>query len=217
MKIILPSKSVSGRVVLQSIALNKLNPASYNPRTITKEAQRGLKKSIAKFGLVEPIIWNRRTGNIVGGHQRFFQLRESGIKETDVVVVDLPIEQEKELNVTLNNKHAQGEFVKAELENLLKDIKTETDFGELNLDKLIKDIDTSFLSGNEGDGERKEKKKNEPDFDSANFNVPLTIAQHSFVFDIIKNVKKDLGIQNTAEVVVKIFEFYSNNAGGSHV
>ena len=53
--------------------LSELNPAEYNPRKALKPgdpAYEKLKTSILSFGNVEPIVWNRSTGNVIGGHQR---------------------------------------------------------------------------------------------------------------------------------------------------
>lgn len=118
-----------------------LNPADYNPRYIEDEAMTGLKASIEEFGCVQPIIWNKHTGNVVGGHQRLKVLLSQGIKETDIVVVDLPIEKEKALNVTLNNHNISGDFT-AGLGLVLNDIKTDLpDIYEcLNLEALLVDI-----------------------------------------------------------------------------
>ena len=75
------------KIVKKSIS--KLVPAKYNPRTITDEARARLEASIEKFGLVQPIVWNRRSGNVVGGHQRLAVLQEKGVTEVRVVEVDL--------------------------------------------------------------------------------------------------------------------------------
>ena len=83
--------------------LSDLKPASYNPRVISVSAKTGLSASLEKFGIVQPIVWNKRTGNIVGGHQRCKVLIESSVEETDVVVVDLSDEEEIALNIALNN------------------------------------------------------------------------------------------------------------------
>ena len=90
--------------------LSELTAAPHNPRTISDTALAGLKASIDKFGLVAPVVWNERTGHIVGGHQRIRALEMSGATEAPVVVVDLPESEEKALNVTLNNPGIQGEF-----------------------------------------------------------------------------------------------------------
>ena len=69
--------------------LSELVPAEFNPRTISDEAFDGLKMSVDVFGMLVPIVWNKRTGRIVGGHQRYRALQDAGEVETDVTVVDL--------------------------------------------------------------------------------------------------------------------------------
>jgi len=97
-------------MVIEDHPLTDLKPAPYNPRTITPEALGGLDRSLTEFGLVEPIVWNRRTGYVVGGHQRLHLLAERGIKRTQVVVVDLDDARERALNITLNNDALAGSF-----------------------------------------------------------------------------------------------------------
>ena len=63
---------------------------------------------MSEFGYVEPIIWNKRTGNIVGGHQRYKILKDLNYEEAECVVVDLDDAHEKALNVALNK--ISGEF-----------------------------------------------------------------------------------------------------------
>ncbi|WP_207892461.1 hypothetical protein [Paenibacillus pinisoli] len=56
---------------IQTISLDKLNPATYNPRDDLQPGDPEYEKlrcSIETFGYVEPIVWNERTGNMVGGH-----------------------------------------------------------------------------------------------------------------------------------------------------
>lgn len=43
-------------------------------------------RSIEKYGCVEPIIWNEKTGNVIGGHQRLKVLAATGAVEVDVSV-----------------------------------------------------------------------------------------------------------------------------------
>lgn len=54
----------------ETISRDMIKNAPYNPRIIDKEAKRRLRKNIAKHGLVSALTWNKRTGNLVGGHQR---------------------------------------------------------------------------------------------------------------------------------------------------
>ena len=90
---------------IENIDISKLNPAKYNPRKDLKPGDieyEKLKRSIDEFGYVEPIIWNKRTGNIVGGHQRYKILKNMGLSEVECVVLDLDEVKEKALNVALN-------------------------------------------------------------------------------------------------------------------
>ena len=58
---------------IRKVPISLLNAAPYNPR---KDLQPGdpeyqkIARSIEKYGCVEPIIWNEKTGNGLGGHQR---------------------------------------------------------------------------------------------------------------------------------------------------
>src|SRR5215510_9168530 len=90
-----------------------INPATYNPRFITRPARKRLSEGIKEFGLVEQLVWNRRTGNLVGGHQRLKDLDKSDESldyELEVAAVDVDLDEEKRLNLTLNSPFAQGEY-----------------------------------------------------------------------------------------------------------
>lgn len=89
-------------MIIEKKKISDLKPAPYNPRLSTKRQEEQLKKSLEKFGVVEPIIFNNKTGCIVGGHFRVRELKKLGYKEIDCVIVDLSIEDEKELNIRLN-------------------------------------------------------------------------------------------------------------------
>lgn len=84
--------------------IDELIPAPYNPRKDLKPCDKEyekLKHSLEEFGYVEPVIWNARTGYVVGGHQRLKVLRELGETEIDCVVVNMSESQEKALNKKL--------------------------------------------------------------------------------------------------------------------
>ena len=116
---------------VSKIPIGQLNPAAYNPR---KDLQPGdpeyekLKRSMQEFGYVEPIVWNKRTGNIVGGHQRYKVLLDMGMSEVDCVVVDLDETKEKALNLALNKIQGDWDYVK------LKDLLEELDTGAFDIE-----------------------------------------------------------------------------------
>jgi ParB-like chromosome segregation protein Spo0J len=104
------------------ISALKSNPR--NPREISDLALLRLQKSVERFGLVEPIVYNKRSGYIVGGHQRVKALKRLGEKEATVVVVDLDETDEKALNIALNSANLMGEFVQESLEEILEEIQS---------------------------------------------------------------------------------------------
>ena len=89
-------------MIIEKKQIADLIPAPYNPRQSTAKQEKHLKDSLMKFGLVEPIIFNKQTGYIVGGHFRVRELKKLGIKEIECVIVDLNEADEKELNIRLN-------------------------------------------------------------------------------------------------------------------
>jgi DNA modification methylase len=108
--------------------INEISSAKYNPRKITDEAMGRLTKSLAEFGNIQPITWNVRTGNVVGGHQRLKVYKAMGKTEVDVWAVDLDEQKEKAANIALNK--LSGEFDMP----MLKDILEEIDTGDLDME-----------------------------------------------------------------------------------
>ena len=104
--------------------LSELHPAEYNPRvTLTPEDEeyKRIRRSIKKYGYVDPIIINS-DGTIIGGHQRYNVLMDLGYDTAHVVVVDLDKDAEKALNVALNK--ISGEWDDEKLCDLLQDRKS---------------------------------------------------------------------------------------------
>lgn len=128
---------------LERIAARRINPAPYNPRIDLKPGDpdyEKLARSVDEFGLVEPLVWNRRTGNLVGGHQRFKILLARDVKEVDVSVVDLPLEREKALNIALNK--ISGDWDERKLGALLDELTATPD-----LDVLLTGFDLGEIDG----------------------------------------------------------------------
>ena len=134
-------------VNIQLVNITDLNPAAYNPRKDLKPGDADyekLKKSILEFDMVEPLVWNKRTGNLVGGHQRLKILKELGRGEVEVSVVDLGVVKEKALNLALNKISGEWDFPR------LKDLLEELDTGDFDMEitgfglKEIEDLMTQF-------------------------------------------------------------------------
>ncbi len=97
-------------MIIEKKKLSDLTPAPYNARQSSKEQEKQLKASLEKFGVVEPIIFNKQTGYVVGGHFRLRELTKLGYKEIDCVIVDLNEDDEKELNIRLNANTGSWDF-----------------------------------------------------------------------------------------------------------
>lgn len=106
-------------------------------------AKKRLKKNIARHGLVSALTWNKRTGNLVGGHQRLEQLdalEKSQDYELTVCVVDVDEREEAALNVQLNNPSMQGEWDLDKLANISEEFDL-----DLSDDLGFTDSDIDFM------------------------------------------------------------------------
>ncbi|MBG9768856.1 MULTISPECIES: ParB N-terminal domain-containing protein [Bacillus subtilis group] len=145
---------------IRTIPVEKINPAAYNPRIDLQPGDpeyNALKKSIEQFGYIDPLIWNEKTGNLVGGHQRYKILMEESPKEITVSVVSLDENKEKALNVALNK--ISGNWDEDKLSVLLEELSNEgeidlalTGFSDVDLKRMLGDIEIpNFEEGSEED------------------------------------------------------------------
>ena len=150
------------------IKVNDINPAKYNPRKMNDESRRGLKNSMEKFKDISGIVYNKRTKTLIGGHQRWNELREkygTNLKINHVKdeffsiddsvsnnftgylmrVVDWDKSEEKVANITANTHTIAGEWDLEVLPTLMEEIyeydpglKDDFNLGRLELDLGIK-------------------------------------------------------------------------------
>jgi hypothetical protein len=127
---------------VETVKLADVVPMPDNERYIEQRNLEGLKRCIQRFGLVELPVWNRTTGHIIAGHQRFYSLKEMDVDEVDMIVVDLTEEDEMAANLTMNNPHIQGNWTE-NTSDLLRDIENSDKelYQALNMDILQKEVD----------------------------------------------------------------------------
>lgn len=129
--------------------ISDINIATYNPRVTLKPgdpAYEKIKKSIQEFELVEPLVWNERSGNLVGGHQRLQVLLNLGYTEVEVSVVNIDEEHEKALNLSLNK--ITGEWDTNKLQFLLGEFTTNieiTGFDSIEVENIRKESISSDI------------------------------------------------------------------------
>lgn len=116
----------------QTLSVDTLRPAAYNPRKKLKAGDKEyekIKSSIQEFGYVEPIIVNYDM-TVIGGHQRLTVLKDLGYTEVQCVVVHIEDETKvKALNIALNK--ITGAWNEQLLADLIVDLQTaqfNTDF-----------------------------------------------------------------------------------------
>lgn len=125
-----------------------MNRAAYNPRVDLQpedEEYQAIERSLKRHGLVQPIVWNRRTNTVVSGNQRLTVLEAQGETEVTVSVVDLDDIQEKELNVALNK--ITGEWDDDKLSVILNELGEEaidTGFTLPEIDVLRDELKSYF-------------------------------------------------------------------------
>lgn len=118
-------------VRFERLPLARLQPAPYNPRVPLRPgtpAYRKLERSLREFGLVQPIVWNERTGHVVSGHQRLEILKQQGATDVHCAVVSLSPERERALNITLNNALVGSEWDAGKLVQLVAELAELPDF-----------------------------------------------------------------------------------------
>ena len=132
--------------------------AEYNPRVELMpgdDEYEKLKRNIDRFGVVVPVIWNKRTNRVVSGHQRLTVLMNEGVTETDVSVVDLDETAEKQLNIAMNKVTGEWDEVKLkELLDGLGDAAPETGFDLYEIEALENNVD-ALVDGDFLDSELK--------------------------------------------------------------
>lgn len=105
------------------LKISDIKPSDYNPRKISEKDLNNLKKSIKEFGILRPFVINKRTGNLISGHQMLKvceELKIIEIPDDKVIFVDLTEEKEKALNLAMNK--ISGEFEEDKLIDLIQQI-----------------------------------------------------------------------------------------------
>ena len=140
-------KSRYQRFIVETINRQDIKGAEYNPRIIDDDAKKRLKKGLKEHGLVASIVWNKKTGHVVGGHQRLNALDSlEGRKDysLDVCVINVDEREEAALNVQLNNPSMQGTWDLDKLADMTEEFDLEFEdmgFSQLDVDFMFEGDD----------------------------------------------------------------------------
>lgn len=168
-------------ITFEKVAFDKIQPNPKNPRVELRPGMPlydKLKQSILGNSYLDPIVWNKRSGYIVAGHQRYAVLRDIAeesnqeIKEIPVIVVDLP--EDKERTFLLASNKVQGLWDAEKLEALFKEME-ESDYEYTGFD----DFEISSLLGDD----------EEPEFDDDD--IETSGGDRPFVFNMVINCESE--------------------------
>lgn len=192
----------------KKVKLSTISASEYNPRRDlqpTERSYKNIKNSLDKFGLVVPIIVNKKTNKIISGHQRYKVLLESGVKEADVVLLDITPEKEKVLNLALNKIKGQWDMPK--LGELLKEFDEEhlelTGFSVAEIEELTKEFDELEEEQKEPIG--LEEPEEEPEESAPEFLIYLSFGNKKAAEEWLesKKIEKEFGAGNNININVR--------------
>lgn len=132
---------------IETLRLDEIEDAHYNPRkllTPDDPAWKQIEASIDEFGLVEPLVFNRATGRLVGGHQRKKILESKGVEEALFSVVEIEDEaKERALNIALNQGGSWDRDLLASVLDGIRDVDFlgVTGFDPAGIDGLLAEIE----------------------------------------------------------------------------
>lgn len=210
--------------------LTDLKPAPYNPRTIDDAALAGLQTSLSEFGDISGIVWNKRTGHLVAGHQRLEALkRKHGGKlsiKADAVttptgesfpvrVVDWPDDREKAANLAANSPFLGGSFDSAGLEAVLRDLNAAEGLSGLveglRLSELLPGARDLFPESDSTEPADETRKKTDEvpagPTEWITFSTPLSAAQHGTVMRAIK-LARERGAEKVSDALLALARTY---------
>ena len=133
-------------LTVEQMPIADLHPDPGNPRRIEEDELAALTRSIATFGVVDPVLARRGDRRVIAGHQRLVAARRAGLTTVPVILLDLAVEDARLLNVALNQ--IGGEWDADLLARLLIDLRATADrdltlsgFAEADLQDLLTRFD----------------------------------------------------------------------------
>ena len=148
---------------IKLVEISTLTEFDKNPRNITEEGMKRLKKQIQKLGQYKPLVVTPE-GVILGGNMRFRALTELGIEKVWVSVVK-PKDKNEMLEITFSDNDRAGFYDEEMLEKLLPEFSLDwSDYAVDTLEPIL--IDELYKTTQESfEGKNKEVDSNNLDSD----------------------------------------------------
>ena len=115
--------------------INKVIPWDKNPRGIKTKDYERLKKQILKLGVYKPLLAYKQGDKyvVLGGNMRIRALKEMGLKEVDISVVE-PTSEAQKIEFALSDNDRAGYYEEDKLAELVYPEIKNLDLGEFKVD-----------------------------------------------------------------------------------
>ena len=141
-----PRQSNAARVRVEHVPVDSIHPWEGNPRHMPPGEMDSLQRSVAQWGLVQPLVVRRADNTVIAGHQRLEAAIALGLKTVPVVFVDISAEEATALNLALNR--ISGEWDMEKLGELLEELQhlpgideTLTGFSTDEIDDILAELE----------------------------------------------------------------------------
>lgn len=170
-----------------------------NPRVIKASELMNLRSSIRKFGFIQPLVVNTKTGRLVSGHQRLKAAQIEGLQELPVALTSFDEQAEKQLNLALNKIEGKWDF------ELLSEIVTDlaasdaiefTGFSELDLASLFSTQEQAPLESFEDSVARHKRVNTTPLIFFRSPDVTFSCLREQYE-DFVHSLNKQYGMDDT--------------------
>lgn len=196
----LPGQWDSRIVGHDRVAPDQLLANPLNFRTHPMAQREALKDAITEIGFIRSVTVNKRTGNIVDGHERVWQALTSEQPWIDVEYIDLSEKEEKKALASMDPISEMATIDNGKLDELLRDIET----GSEALSELFSDMyegveheleQSAGLDSERNDGRNELMKKA-----ASKFRPVITVEEVAILEQAIRLTKKPCRGEAVAEI-----------------
>lgn len=126
---------------IKELKIEDINVIGDNPRELDPKRFEALKKYIEKYGLLTPLVVDKASQSLIGGHSRLLAVKELGWTKVTCNLVE-PKDDNERKEMQLIDNEAFGVWIESELvefvkdtEIILEDYEIQTD--SISLDKMV--------------------------------------------------------------------------------
>jgi hypothetical protein len=192
--------------MIKKVKITEIKPNPNNPRIIKDDKFRKLVKSIQEFPdmlKVRPIVVNEDMV-VLGGNMRLKAIREAGLKEIDIEIVNWDEQKQKEFIIKDNVGFGEWDW---------DDLANNWDESELNdwaLDVWVNKETDDLLAFEESTEEETAKAPKITDEGYSLFEIIMLHENKVHLFDILNKVKKEFLFEKTEDALMEIIRVYEN-------